>query len=33
MKIALLVLLGLMLEALGGVALGIGPRIAWVELF
>ena len=33
MKIALLVLLGLMLGALGGAALGIGTGLAWVELF
>ena len=33
MKIALLVLLGLMLGALGGAALGIGAGLAWVELF
>ena len=32
MKIALLVLLGLVLGALGGAALGIGARLAWVEL-
>ena len=32
MKIALLVLLGLMLGALGGAALGIGAGLAWVEL-
>src|SRR5260370_8691735 len=33
MKIALLVLLGLMLGALGGAALGIGAGLAWVEIF
>ena len=33
MKISLLVLLGLLLGALGGAALGIGAGIAWVELF
>jgi hypothetical protein len=33
MKIALLVLLGLILGALGGAALGIGAGIAWVEWF
>jgi hypothetical protein len=33
MKIALLVLLGLMLGALGGAALGIGAGLAWTELF
>jgi len=33
MKIALLVLLGLFLGALGGAALGIGAGIAWVEIF
>ena len=33
MKIALLVLLGLMLGALGGEALGIGAGLAWLELF
>jgi hypothetical protein len=33
MKIALLVLLGLLLGALGGAALGIGVGLAWVELF
>jgi hypothetical protein len=33
MKIALLVLLGLVLGALGGAALGIGAGIAWVEIF
>lgn len=32
MKIALLVLLGLLLGALGGAALGIGAGLAWVEL-
>jgi len=33
MKIALLALLGLMLGALGGAALGIGAGLAWVEIF
>jgi hypothetical protein len=33
MKIALLVLLGLMLGAIGGAALGIGAGLAWVEIF
>jgi hypothetical protein len=33
MKIALLVVLGLVLGLLGGAALGIGAGIAWVELF
>lgn len=33
MKIALLVLLGLLLGALGGAALGIGAGLAWVQLF
>ena len=33
MKIALLSLLGLVLGALGGAALGIGAGIAWVEIF
>ena len=33
MKIALLALLGLLLGALGGAALGIGAGIAWVEFF
>ena len=33
MKIALLVLLGLMLGTLGGAALGIGAGLAWVEFF
>src|SRR3981081_2017262 len=33
MKIALLVMLGLVLGALGGAALGIGAGLAWVELF
>jgi len=33
MKIALLVLLGLILGALGGGALGVGAGIAWVEWF
>jgi hypothetical protein len=33
MKIALLVLLGLVLGALGGAALGIGAGLAWTELF
>jgi hypothetical protein len=33
MKIALLILLGLSLGALGGAALGIGAGLAWVEIF
>ena len=33
MKIALLVLLGLILGTLGGAALGIGAGVAWVEIF
>jgi hypothetical protein len=33
MKIALLIILGLVLGLLGGGALGIGAGIAWVELF
>jgi hypothetical protein len=33
MKIALLVLLGLVLGALGGAALGVGAGLAWVEWF
>jgi hypothetical protein len=33
MKIALLVLLGLILGALGGAALGIGAGLAWVQIF
>jgi hypothetical protein len=33
MKIALLVLLGLALGALGGAALGVGAGLAWVEIF
>ena len=33
MKIALLVLLGLLLGALGGAALGIGAGLAWIEFF
>ena len=33
MKIALLVVLGLMLGALGGAAVGIGAGLAWVEIF
>jgi hypothetical protein len=33
MKIALLVVLGLILGALGGAALGVGAGIAWVEIF
>jgi len=33
MKIALLVVLGLLLGALGGAALGIGAGLAWVEIF
>jgi len=33
MKIALLVVLGLLLGALGGAALGIGAGLAWIEIF
>lgn len=33
MKIALLVVLGLLLGALGGAALGIGAGLAWLEFF
>jgi hypothetical protein len=33
MKIALPVLLGLFLGALGGAALGVGAGLAWVEIF
>jgi hypothetical protein len=33
MKIALLVMLGLLLGALGGAALGIGAGLAWIEIF
>jgi hypothetical protein len=33
MKMALLVLLGLVLGAIGGAALGIGAGVAWVEIF
>lgn len=33
MKIALLALLGLLLGALGGAALGIGAGLAWVQFF
>ena len=33
MKIALLALLGLILGALGGAALGVGAGLAWVEIF
>jgi hypothetical protein len=33
MKIALLVLLGLMVGALGGAVLGIGAGLAWVQIF
>jgi len=33
MKIALLALLGLLLGALGGAAVGIGAGLAWVEIF
>ncbi len=33
MKIALLILLGLVLGALGGAALGIGAGLVWVEIF
>src|ERR1700722_18940894 len=33
MKIALFALLGLMLGAIGGAALGIGAVLAWIEVF
>lgn len=33
MKIALLAVLGLILGALGGAALGVGAGLAWVEIF
>lgn len=33
MKIVLLALLGLVLGALGGAALGVGAGLAWVEIF
>ena len=33
MKILLLALLGLILGAIGGAALGIGAGLAWVEIF
>ena len=33
MKIVLLAVLGLILGALGGAALGIGGGLAWVEIF
>jgi hypothetical protein len=33
MKILLLALLGLVLGAIGGAALGIGAGLAWVEIF
>ena len=33
MKIALFVLLGLFLGALGGATLGVGAGIAWMEIF
>ncbi len=33
MKIALLVLLGLIVGTLGGAALGIGAGLAWVQIF
>ena len=33
MKVALLALLGLILGALGGAALGIGAGLLWVEFF
>jgi hypothetical protein len=33
MKVALLVLLGLVLGGLGGAALGIGAGLVWVEIF
>jgi Na+/glutamate symporter len=33
MKLALLALLGMVLGALGGAALGIGTGLAWIEIF
>jgi hypothetical protein len=33
MKIALFALLGLVLGAVGGAALGIGAGLAWIEIF
>ena len=33
MKIALLVLLGLIMGGLGGAALGIGAGLIWIEIF
>jgi hypothetical protein len=33
MKVALLTILGLLLGALSGAALGIGAGLAWVEIF
>ena len=33
MRIALLALLGLLLGALGGAALGLGAGLAWIEIF
>jgi hypothetical protein len=33
MKIALFALLGLLLGAVGGAALGIGVGLAWIEIF
>jgi hypothetical protein len=33
MKIVLLALLGLVLGAIGGAALGVGAGLAWVEIF
>jgi hypothetical protein len=33
MKIALFALLGLVLGAIGGAALGIGAGLAWIEIF
>jgi hypothetical protein len=33
MKIALLILLGLVLGVLGGAALGVGAGLAWTEIF
>ena len=33
MKIALFVMLGLLLGAIGGAALGIGAGLAWIEIF
>jgi hypothetical protein len=33
MKIALLILLGLVLGVLGGAAFGVGAGLAWIEIF